>query len=91
MEATTVLTQGAGAASLFNFWIGDNGVGPFCLLVTTNAATDSPDHLVSFLRDDGDVWTLDVLIGSAEHIGRGIGAQMLKSFLAFCMSKTPIS
>jgi RimJ/RimL family protein N-acetyltransferase len=79
----------AGRASLFNYWIGANGDTPFCLLITTNAATGTPEHLAPFLSDQGDVWTLDVLIGPADYLGRGVGTQAITSFLQFLRAVNP--
>ncbi len=71
----------SGNRSLSNYWIGQDDSVPFCLLLTTDAATDTPEHLAPFLPKTGEAWTLDVLIGPPEYIGRGIAAKMLESFL----------
>jgi aminoglycoside 6'-N-acetyltransferase len=70
-----------GVSDLFNYWIGQEDRVPFCLLITTDAATDTPEHLAPFLSETGETWTLDVLIGPPEYIGRGIAADLLQSFL----------
>lgn len=71
----------SGNTDLFNYWIGYVDDTPFCLLITTDAARGMPEHLVPFLPETGDAWTLDVLIGPPEFLGRGIAANMLKGFL----------
>jgi RimJ/RimL family protein N-acetyltransferase len=71
-----------GIYSLFNYWIGQDDTMPFCLLITTDATRDTPEHLAPFLPETGEAWTLDVLIGPPEYVGRGIATQMLKSFLS---------
>jgi len=71
----------AGIFDLFNYWIGSDDGVPFCLLITTDAAAGMPEHLAPFLPETGDAWTLDVLIGPREYVGRGIAAKMLESFL----------
>ena len=68
--------------ALFNYWIGQDDTIPFCLLITTDATRDTPEHLAPFLPETGEAWTLDVLIGPPEYVGRGIAAQMLESFLS---------
>ena len=55
---------------------------PFCLLITTAATRDPPEHLAPFLPEPGEAWTLDILIGPPEYVGRGIATQMLESFLS---------
>ncbi len=75
----------SGDSDLFNYWIAlDQNQGndtPICLLITTNAATGMPEHLAPFLPETGEAWTLDVLIGPVEYIGRGIAVKVLESFL----------
>lgn len=71
-----------GVCALFNYWIGQDDTIPFCLLITTDATRDTPEHLVPFLTETGEAWTLDVLIGPPEYVGRGIATQMLESFLS---------
>ena len=71
-----------GVCALFNYWIGQDDTIPFCLLITTDATRDTPEHLAPFLPETGEVWTLDVLIGPPEYVGRGIATQMLESFLS---------
>ena len=71
-----------GVGALFNYWIGQDDTIPFCLLITTDATRDTPEHLVPFLTETGEAWTLDVLIGPPEYVGRGIATQMLESFLS---------
>ena len=68
--------------SLFNYWIGQDDTIPFCLLLTTDATRDTPEHLAPFLPETGEAWTLDILIGPPEYVGRGIATQMLESFLS---------
>ncbi len=79
----------AGTATLFNYWIGEDGDMSFCMLATSNAAMDTPTHLAPFLSSTGDTWTLDVLIGPIEYIGRGIAADMLVSFMDFLREMNP--
>ena len=71
-----------GVCTLFNYWIGRDDTIPFCLLITTDATRDTPEHLAPFLPETGEAWTLDVLIGPPEYVGRGIATQMLESFLS---------
>ncbi len=71
-----------GVRALFNYWIGQDDTIPFCLLITTDATRDTPEHLAPFLPETGEAWTLDVLIGPPEYVGRGIATQMLESFLS---------
>ena len=71
-----------GVCALFNYWIGQDDTIPFCLLITTDATRDTPEHLAPFLPETGEAWTLDVLIGPPEYVGRGIATQMLESFLS---------
>ena len=71
-----------GVGVLFHYWIGQDGTIPFCLLITTDATRDTPEHLAPFLPETGEAWTLDVLIGPPEYVGRGIATQMLESFLS---------
>ena len=71
-----------GVGVLFHYWIGQDGTIPFCLLITTDATRDTPEHLAPFLPETGDAWTLDVLIGPPEYVGRGIATEMLESFLS---------
>ena len=71
-----------GVCALFNYWIGRDDTIPFCLLITTDATRDTPEHLESLLPETGEAWTLDVLIGPPEYVGRGIATQMLESFLS---------
>ena len=71
-----------GVCALFNYWIGRDDTIPFCLLITTDATRDTPEHLAPFLPETGEAWTLDVLIGPPEYVGRGIATQMLESFLS---------
>ena len=71
-----------GVCALFNYWIGQDDTIPFCLLITTDATRDTPKHLAPFLPETGEAWTLDVLIGPPEYVGRGIATQMLESFLS---------
>ena len=71
-----------GVFALFNYWIGQDDTMPFCLLITTDATRDTPEHLAPFLPETGEAWTLDVLIGPLEYVGRGIATQMLESFLS---------
>ncbi len=71
-----------GVCALFNYWIGQDDTIPFCLLITTDATRDTPEHLAPFLPVTGDAWTLDALIGPSEYVGRGIATQMLESFLS---------
>ena len=68
--------------TLFNYWIGQDDTIPFCLLITTDATRDTPEHLAPFLPETGEAWTLDILIGPPEYVGRGIATQMLESFLS---------
>ncbi len=71
-----------GVCALFNYWIGQDDTIPFCLLITTDATRDTPEHLAPFLPETGEACTLDVLIGPPEYVGRGIATQMLESFLS---------
>ncbi len=71
-----------GVCTLFNYWIGRDDTIPFCLLITTDATRDTPEHLAPFLPETGEAWTLDILIGPPEYVGRGIATQMLESFLS---------
>ena len=71
-----------GVCAPFNYWIGQDHIIPFCLLITTDATRDTPEHLAPFLPETGEAWTLDVLIGPPEYVGRGIATQMLESFLS---------
>jgi RimJ/RimL family protein N-acetyltransferase len=71
-----------GVCALFNYWIGQDDTIPFCLLITTDATRDTPEHLAPFLPETGEACTLDVLIGPSEYVGRGIATQMLESFLS---------
>ena len=71
-----------GVCVLFDYWIGRDDTIPFCLLITTDATRDTPEHLVPFLPETGEAWTLDILIGPPEYVGRGIATQMLESFLS---------
>ena len=71
-----------GVYGLFNYWIGQDDTMPFCLLITTDATRDTPEHLKPLLPETGEAWTLDVLIGPPEYVGRGIATQMLEFFLS---------
>ena len=71
-----------GVCGLFNYWIGQDDTMPFCLLITTDATRDTPEHLKPLLPETGEAWTLDVLIGPPEYVGRGIATNMLESFLS---------
>ena len=78
-----------GVCALFNYWIGQDDTMPFCLLITTDATRDTPEHLAPFLPETGEAWTLDVLIGPPEYVGRGIATQMLESFLSHIQYQNP--
>ena len=78
-----------GRSDLFNYWIGQIDGVAFCLLITTNAAVGSPEHLAPFVPDTGEAWTLDVLIGVPEYVGRGLAAPMLESFLRHVLIQKP--
>lgn len=78
-----------GTATLYDYWIGEEGHTPFCLLITSDAAHDTPDHLAPYLSDVGDVWTLDVLIGPESYMGRGIAAKMIEGFLSYTRDVNP--
>jgi aminoglycoside 6'-N-acetyltransferase len=79
----------SGVFGLFNQWIGQDDSMPFCLLISTDATRDTPEHLAPFLPETGDAWTLDVLIGPPEYVGRGIARQMLESFLSHVQHQNP--
>ena len=78
-----------GVSNLFNYWIGEQGDEPFCLMITTDAASGEPEHLMPHLARAGDTWTLDVLIGPLEFMGRGLAVPMLQAFLNHIRQQNP--
>jgi len=79
----------SGSDDLFNYWIGQYGDIPFCLLITTNAATGEPRHLTPHLPETGDAWTLDILIGPVEYLGRGLAVPLMQAFLHHAQRLNP--
>ncbi len=79
----------SGIDDLFDYWIGCVEDIPFSLLLTSNAATDEPEHLMPYQPEMGEAWTLDVLIGDEDYIGRGLAVPMIRAFMEHAKTINP--
>lgn len=81
----------SGNKDLYDYWVGtlEQDSSPFCLFLTSDAGFDTPDFFLDHLTLQGETWTIDYMIGSPEHVGRGFGSQSLDAFCRFLKTIHP--
>ncbi|MBT4890881.1 MAG: GNAT family N-acetyltransferase [Rhodospirillales bacterium] len=80
----------SGTKDLYDYWVGtrDGEDAPYCLLLTSDANDGAAGYMLDHLNLDGPTWTVDYMIGSLEHVGKGLGAQTLEGFCEYINTLT---
>ncbi len=71
---------------IFDYWIGLIDDAPYCLIMTSEIlpnTDDLPEHWQEHLSTTGKTYTIDFMIGSKEHLGKGLAAPSLDAFTQF--------
>ena len=78
-----------GVKELYDYWIGALDGTRFCLVMTSDAREDEPEHLAPHVSPHGETWAVDFMIGSTAHLGRGLAAPALAAFAGHARSVEP--
>ena len=73
------------ANGIFTYWVGSLENEPYCLLMTSEASVedDLPEDWFSHLSKTGKTYTIDFMIGSKQHLGKGLAAPTLSAFTSY--------
>lgn len=77
-------TKGEGLdrqTKLTQHWIGYDGDKPFVYLLTTNVFKDEKNEYAKYATQNGLAITLDIFIGDAAYLGKGLATTLIKEFL----------
>ncbi len=68
---------------LYTYWIGLIDHEPYCLLMTLqeNIEYDIPAIKKNYLSKGGTTYSVEYMIGNAKYLGKGLGAQTLRTFI----------
>lgn len=62
-------------------WIGYDGDKPFVYLLTSNVLKNTDDQYAKYSEMNGLAITLDIFIGDAKYLGKGLASIVIKEFL----------
>lgn len=67
-------------SSQSQYWLAYENNHPFAFLITSSV-TKPHDELAHWCIDEGEAITLDLLIGDADYLGKGLSTLLIKEFL----------
>ena len=63
-------------------WIGYEGDTPFVYLLTSNIFENEESEYVKYRQSDGPAITVDIFMGDAHYLGKGLASQVIREFLS---------
>lgn len=68
-------------AHITHHWLGYDGDKPFVYLLTSELSKDDYNEYTRYSETNGPFITLDIFIGDAAYLGKGLASQVIKEFL----------